>query len=837
MRGQGTTGGTLGNLSTGGLLSSSSGGAGPGASNGAARDTGATSQAGPGADATTRPGTGEEAGPEAGVGVVVGIGVARGLGARVGTGEVESEAGFASPAPGGGSPVVYQAVSPDLVVKGKGAARYGGQGPDSSPGVPRALRGIGTGGDGSDGAGTGAGSEPLSLPRDTPSLFSGSFVRRSLEKALDFSSLSLNPNAAEFVPTADAKEDGEDGGAPGANTGTSSTRGKGGGAQGEGTSTAAGSGNGRGIVPVSGGGRGAGGGEEEAGGEDENIRRSASATSAGSDDEYRQFLRAQLPDELTFEDSPKGEPHQPHPHPPHAPHPSAPARPHGREGPGPGGRQPGMAGAGFIGHGGMSRGGMGEGGLGMGPGRPGPGSGVPLAHQGPPGVSSPAHMGGQGPAMPPQPGVGMSTHGNPQVGLGGPMGAHKLRGQGAPPAYHGHDPGWASDGYSDGYGDTPGGYTDGLGGYSDGPGVHSPMGPLLPGPGQGYMGHGAPTSGSPARPGPGPYYGEGYAGGVPGAPPHPHPNRSPSPRGGGQQPPMGPYPMGPSPAQMSRYSAPPPGHKGLSPPPSGAPQQGAPDPYLRSPYGAMGGPQGYTGGVPPFDHGGGEGPPPHWGGGPGEGMGYEGGPPHGRGYPPGAPPMYGPLWHAVNSVNAHNMGSMNSMHGMNGYMEDGAHGSMVDDPMRTLTLEFPGYSAESLMDIFLANGSDLGRTVEMLTQLEVRGLPHYRNPFTLGTLLHGEPFHFGNPFHPGNPFIFETFSPQRAQAPMRPYQHRNCYLAHVLSFCALCCAGLPATAPGRGLEVPAPVAGAPAASHGRAAADVPAPGPLRLPLAPPLGLR
>lgn len=50
------------------------------------------------------------------------------------------------------------------------------------------------------------------------------------------------------------------------------------------------------------------------------------------------------------------------------------------------------------------------------------------------------------------------------------------------------------------------------------------------------------------------------------------------------------------------------------------------------------------------------------------------------------------------------------------------------DPMNLLALEFPGFAAESLADIFHANGNDLNMTREMLTQLQLQdnsGPPAY----------------------------------------------------------------------------------------------------------------
>ena len=41
------------------------------------------------------------------------------------------------------------------------------------------------------------------------------------------------------------------------------------------------------------------------------------------------------------------------------------------------------------------------------------------------------------------------------------------------------------------------------------------------------------------------------------------------------------------------------------------------------------------------------------------------------------------------------------------------------DPVEFLSLQFPGFSAESLADIYFANGYDLNATIEMLSQLEV----------------------------------------------------------------------------------------------------------------------
>lgn len=42
------------------------------------------------------------------------------------------------------------------------------------------------------------------------------------------------------------------------------------------------------------------------------------------------------------------------------------------------------------------------------------------------------------------------------------------------------------------------------------------------------------------------------------------------------------------------------------------------------------------------------------------------------------------------------------------------------DPMNLLALEFPGFAAENLADIFHANGNDLNMTIEMLTQLQLQ---------------------------------------------------------------------------------------------------------------------
>lgn len=42
------------------------------------------------------------------------------------------------------------------------------------------------------------------------------------------------------------------------------------------------------------------------------------------------------------------------------------------------------------------------------------------------------------------------------------------------------------------------------------------------------------------------------------------------------------------------------------------------------------------------------------------------------------------------------------------------------DPMNLLALEFPGFAAESLADIFHANGNDLNMTMEFLTQLQLQ---------------------------------------------------------------------------------------------------------------------
>lgn len=59
-----------------------------------------------------------------------------------------------------------------------------------------------------------------------------------------------------------------------------------------------------------------------------------------------------------------------------------------------------------------------------------------------------------------------------------------------------------------------------------------------------------------------------------------------------------------------------------------------------------------------------------------------------------------------------------------GFLNDisGEHG-MIDDtemnPVEFLASQFPGFAAESLAEVYFANGCDLNLTIEMLTQLEV----------------------------------------------------------------------------------------------------------------------
>ena len=45
------------------------------------------------------------------------------------------------------------------------------------------------------------------------------------------------------------------------------------------------------------------------------------------------------------------------------------------------------------------------------------------------------------------------------------------------------------------------------------------------------------------------------------------------------------------------------------------------------------------------------------------------------------------------------------------------------DPVAVLATEFPGFASESLAEIYYATGGDLGLTMEMLTELEVRNKP------------------------------------------------------------------------------------------------------------------
>lgn len=64
----------------------------------------------------------------------------------------------------------------------------------------------------------------------------------------------------------------------------------------------------------------------------------------------------------------------------------------------------------------------------------------------------------------------------------------------------------------------------------------------------------------------------------------------------------------------------------------------------------------------------------------------------------------------------------NSGHGYLGDMLN-EHQQMVEtndvNPIEFLASQFPGFAAESLAEVYVANGGDLNLTVEMLTQLEV----------------------------------------------------------------------------------------------------------------------
>lgn len=75
------------------------------------------------------------------------------------------------------------------------------------------------------------------------------------------------------------------------------------------------------------------------------------------------------------------------------------------------------------------------------------------------------------------------------------------------------------------------------------------------------------------------------------------------------------------------------------------------------------------------------------------------------------PPL--PPW----GVESYDMGGpLGDLRADNVFREDGR----MEDPVAILASEFPGFAAESLADIFYANGGDLQLTMEMLAQLELQ---------------------------------------------------------------------------------------------------------------------
>ncbi|KAJ8767483.1 hypothetical protein K2173_017527 [Erythroxylum novogranatense] len=74
---------------------------------------------------------------------------------------------------------------------------------------------------------------------------------------------------------------------------------------------------------------------------------------------------------------------------------------------------------------------------------------------------------------------------------------------------------------------------------------------------------------------------------------------------------------------------------------------------------------------------------------------------------------------------------------MNDLLGDSAALDDTDvNPMEFLTSQFPGFAAESLAEVYLANGCDLNLTIEMLTQLELQvdgGFNQSMNPKALST--------------------------------------------------------------------------------------------------------
>lgn len=77
--------------------------------------------------------------------------------------------------------------------------------------------------------------------------------------------------------------------------------------------------------------------------------------------------------------------------------------------------------------------------------------------------------------------------------------------------------------------------------------------------------------------------------------------------------------------------------------------------------------------------------------------------------------------HQLNSVTEGPLYNRNTGHGFLDEMLNEQHMLESTDvnPLEFLSLQFPGFAAESLAEVYFANGGDLNLTVEMLTQLEV----------------------------------------------------------------------------------------------------------------------
>lgn len=79
--------------------------------------------------------------------------------------------------------------------------------------------------------------------------------------------------------------------------------------------------------------------------------------------------------------------------------------------------------------------------------------------------------------------------------------------------------------------------------------------------------------------------------------------------------------------------------------------------------------------------------------------------------------------HQFNSVSEVPLYNRNSGHGFLNEMLNEQHmleNTDVNNPLEFLSLQFPGFAAESLAEVYFANGGDLNLTVEMLTQLELQ---------------------------------------------------------------------------------------------------------------------